>query len=310
MQSQSLIHDDLDIPALTARADLMAADLQQTRVAAGLATQVGNLTVNTGPPSTHSFPPGPGPAAVLNVNTQNTVPLSLYESRWHGSPLYVPPSRTFPQAAPASTMPAARPALLFHLPNPTSAPFPLPAAEAQARNDILEADKSAAMAEVAAANKERFQFQAMADKTILQKDFDNQMLHQQNQALHQQIQALQQELQLLRVLFPIWLLTQRTYRLALHPAQRPYRLALHPAQRSYRLALHPAQRSYRLALHPAQRNSRLALHLAKRTARLHLPPAQCPFSLIHMPARHWLSGLAQWAPPLPSSGHSPHTQLL
>ena len=38
MQSQSLIHDDLDIPALTARADLMAADLQQTRVAAGLAT--------------------------------------------------------------------------------------------------------------------------------------------------------------------------------------------------------------------------------------------------------------------------------
>ena len=202
MQSQSLIHDDLDIPALTARADLMAADLQQTRVTAGLATQVGNLTVNTGPPSTHSFPPGPGPAAVLNVNTQNTVPLSLYESRWHGSPLYVPPSRTFPQAAPASTMPAARPALLFHLPNPTSAPFPLPAAEAQARNDILEADKSAAMAEVAAANKERFQFQAMADKTILQKDFDNQMLHQQNQALHQQIQALQQELQLLRGFVP------------------------------------------------------------------------------------------------------------
>ena len=309
MQSQSLIHDDLDIPALTARADLMAADLQQTRVAAGLATQVGNLTVNTGPPSTHSFPPGPGPAAVLNVNTQNTVPLSLYESRWHGSPLYVPPSRTFPQAAPASTMPAARPALLFHLPNPTSAPFPLPAAEAQARNDILEADKSApqwlkSQPQTRSASNSRLWPTKQSSKRILTTKCCTSRTRPCTS------RSRPYNMSSLGVLFPIWLLTQRTYRLALHPAQRPYRLALHPAQRSSRLALHPAQRNSRLALHPAQRPFRLALHLAKRTARLHLPPAQCPFSLIHMPARHWLSGLAQWAPPLPSSGHSPHTQLL
>ena len=111
---------------------------------------------------------------------------------------------------------------------------------------------SPAMAEVAAANKERFQFQAMADKTILQKDFDNQMLHQQNQALHQQIQALQQELQLLRGFVPHLASNSAHLQAGPPPSSAPLQAGPPPSSALFQAGLPPSSAQFQAGPPPSQ----------------------------------------------------------